>query len=238
MTPEQFEHYVANLYTENGYKTKVTPLSNDWGIDVIALKGDERIGIQAKMYGGTSRSVNRRMMMELYGAAAYQDCTSAVLATDGEILSDAMLVANKLGIEVLQLSAGTDNILSNRSNDDIVAHTYPIIDESGYPSFGEVWERYIVPLSGKTITSGTLSNTIIGVSNAGITRVTSEGNRGKIGIEGFQFAYNTLLKNNVITRVYINQQVGKYCSSGIVLILGQIPFIEITSKPKGLRLKK
>ena len=31
--------------------------------------------------------------MQLYGAMAYQDCTKAVLATDGEVLDDAVIVA-------------------------------------------------------------------------------------------------------------------------------------------------
>lgn len=101
MTPEQFEHFVANLFSEMGYVAKVSSLSNDWGIDVIATKDTEKIAIQAKKYGGSSRSVNRRMIMELYGAAAYQDCTSAVLATDGDVLPDAVTVAKKLGIKIL-----------------------------------------------------------------------------------------------------------------------------------------
>ncbi len=84
MTPEEYEKYVASLYQARGYKTIVTPLSGDWGIDVIATKGTEKIAIQAKMYGRTHRKVNRSNIMELYGAMAFQDCTKAVLATDGE----------------------------------------------------------------------------------------------------------------------------------------------------------
>ena len=89
MTPEDFEHYVAEIYENKGYKVKVTPYSNDWGIDVIATQGDEKIAIQVKKYGGTKSKVNRSMIMGLYGAAAFQDCTSSVIATDGDILPDA-----------------------------------------------------------------------------------------------------------------------------------------------------
>lgn len=42
MTPEEYEKYVASLYQARGYKTIVTPLSGDWGIDVIATKGTEK----------------------------------------------------------------------------------------------------------------------------------------------------------------------------------------------------
>lgn len=34
MTPEQFEHFVANLFSEMGYVAKVSSLSNDlWGTE-------------------------------------------------------------------------------------------------------------------------------------------------------------------------------------------------------------
>lgn len=47
------------------------------------------------------RKVNRAAIMQLYGAMAYQDCTKAVIATDGELLDDAISVAKKLKIEIL-----------------------------------------------------------------------------------------------------------------------------------------
>ena len=102
MKPKEYEEYVASIFQNKGYSTEVTPLSGDWGIDVIAIKDSEKIAIQAKMYSDSSRKVNRAAIMQLYGAMAYQDCTKAVLATDGDLLDDAILVANKLGIEILK----------------------------------------------------------------------------------------------------------------------------------------
>ena len=67
MTPKEYEQYIANIFQKQGYKTIVTPYSNDWGIDVIAIKGKEKIAIQAKMYGN-KRKVNRAAIMQLYGA--------------------------------------------------------------------------------------------------------------------------------------------------------------------------
>ena len=239
MTPEQFEHYVANIYKENGYKTNVSPLSNDWGIDVIATKGDDKIGIQAKMYGGSSRKVNRRMIMELYGAAAFQECTAAVLATDGEVLPDAKEVAEKLGIKILRISnfdQYPEISSTHKSNNEIQSMCE---DKTVcYPSFDEIWEKYIMPLEGKTISNGNLVNTLISATWTDVTRRTSTGSTGKIDIDGFKLAYNELKRSGEITRDYINQQVDRRCSSGIVLILSQIPFIEATYNPKGLRLKK
>ena len=100
MKPYEFEQLVCDHYRQKGYRVQTTSASNDYGIDVFAEKG-EKIAVQVKMYGGSTRKVNRQTMMELYGAAAYFDCTKAVLATDGEVLTDAKEVAHKLGIDIL-----------------------------------------------------------------------------------------------------------------------------------------
>ena len=59
MKPKEYEEYVASIFQNKGYSTEVTPLSGDWGIDVIAIKDSEKIAIQAKMYSDSSRKVNR-----------------------------------------------------------------------------------------------------------------------------------------------------------------------------------
>ena len=56
--------------------------------------------------------------------------------------------------------------------------------------FEEMWEQYIMPLSGKTISNGDLTNTVLNVDWNGIQRLTSKGNVGKISIEDFKYAYN------------------------------------------------
>jgi len=101
MNPRQFEEMVCSFFRDLGYQTEMTPYSNDYGVDVFAVKGNEKIAVQAKMYGGSSRRINRQMVMELHGAKDYFDCSKAIIATDGDLLSDAKQVAEKLGIEIL-----------------------------------------------------------------------------------------------------------------------------------------
>ena len=91
--PNEYESLVAAHFARLGYEVEDRPASHDWGVDVIAENSDERVAIQAKMYGGSARPVNRAQIMELYGAAAYFDCTRAVLATNGRVMSDAAAVA-------------------------------------------------------------------------------------------------------------------------------------------------
>jgi restriction system protein len=88
-----------------GYRTHVTSYSNDYGLDVLAENDRERIAVQAKQFGQTSRQVNRQMFMELQGVKDYFDCDRAVMATDGIVREDAKEVAAKLGIEILAFPA-------------------------------------------------------------------------------------------------------------------------------------
>lgn len=104
MTPREYEMAVAEHFRAMGYRVELGPGSSDGGIDAIATKGQERLAVQAKMYGETTRRVNREQVHALYGAAAARDCTGSVLATDGELMPDAEAVARKLGIQVLRLT--------------------------------------------------------------------------------------------------------------------------------------
>ena len=235
MTPSQYEQYIGDYFREKGFDVIVTPFSNDWGLDIIANKGDEKIGIQVKMYGNSNRKVNREAIMTLSGAAHYQDCTKAIIVTDGEIMSDAKKVADKLGIQILYMPANTI-IMEGLSTKE---ETKPILYNQGhdsFPSFDDMWGKYIIPLKGHELSNSRGTNIILDVNWGGIKRITSQGKEGKIDIEGFKLAYNELLEKGIVRRDYINQQIAKRCSSGIVLILSQVPFIE--GDTSELRLKR
>jgi restriction system protein len=97
--------------------------------------------------------------------------------------------------------------------------------------FKEMWENYVMPLSGQTISNGTLTNRIVSVDGQGITRQTSTWRIGKIAIKDFKFAYSQLVQHGYVEREFINQHANR-CSSGIVLVLSQVPFIEVKDKPR------
>ena len=137
MTPRQFEELVCEHFRNKGYDAKTNSYVGDYGIDVFATKGKEKIAVQAKMYGGGTRKINRQMIMELHGAKDYFDCTKAVIATDGKLLADALEVANKLKIEILNIDCSV-----------------PLTSKKSLPSdktFDSIWEKYIIPLQGKTL---------------------------------------------------------------------------------------
>ena len=103
MRPDEYEHIVAEYFEQKGFSTKVSQYSNDYGVDVFATKGKTKIAIQAKMFGNSTRPINRQMIMELHGAKDYFDCTKAIMATNGRIIDNVVEVAKKLKIEILDI---------------------------------------------------------------------------------------------------------------------------------------
>ncbi len=217
-------NWSAIIIGKKGYRVQTTSASNDYGIDVFAEKKGEKIAVQVKMYGGSTRKVNRQTMMELYGAAAYFDCTKAVLATDGEVLTDAKEVAHKLGIDILFIQP--DRKIS-----------MPSASSAEWSLADIIWEKYIMPLAGKTLTRDNgKTNRIVNVDWSGIERITSNGKHQKIGIEIFRFTMDRLFTTGRITRDEINQNYAKRASSGIVLILSQAPCFRLVKQPAALEL--
>jgi Restriction endonuclease len=223
-----FEVAVAATLQAEGYETELTSSTNDWGVDVFATRGDERLAVQAKMYAG-ARPVNRRQVFELYGVAAYFGCTGAILATDGQLMSDAAAAAAKLGIRVLrpsEIGVGRDTSM-------------PRAKPTAEPDFTTVWERSVMPLAGRSLTrpDGS-SNTILKVDWGGVTRRTSGGNTQRIPIEIFKWAIERVLEVGLVTREEINQRYEGRASSGIVLILAEIPEFVVGGRPLTVCLRK
>lgn len=226
MRPDEYEHLVASYFADLGYEVEITSYTNDYGLDVIACKDNEKIAIQAKMFGDTSRKINRQMVMELHGAKDYFDCDKAIIATNGEVIENAREVSTKLDIDILCISA------------DHIPNT-TVEKPDGHGTFEEFWEEYIIPLEGTTLRRDSgKSNQIVKVDWSGIKRLTSNNKPQTIKIEIFKKTFQYLLEYETITRDYINKEYSGRASSGIILILSNTPLIEKISDPFGLKLIK
>jgi hypothetical protein len=221
MSPEEYEQLVAEKLENEGYQTRLTAISGDYGVDIFASKPGVKLAVQVKMYGGSNRKINRAMIMELSGSQKYFDCTGALMVTDGGIMKDALQVAEKLNIEVRH-----------------IPQQQVLITNSGNDTFTKIWQMFVMPLKGKTlIRPDGKSNRILNVDWAGVERLTSNGNPGTIEIEIFKWTINRLLKKGIVTRKEINEMYVKRASSGVVLILDQVPFIQLVrSRPMRLAL--
>jgi len=177
------------------------------------------------MYGATTRRVNREQVMQLHGAAAWFDCTGAVIATDGDLMPDAEAVAAKLRIGVLRLPATAPAPPGPRTGRDPM-------------DFPWVWERHVMPLAGRTLVRADGSrNVIVAVDWAGVTRLTSNGNEQRIRIEVFRLAIERVLAGEPVSRDWINQMYPGRASSGIMLILAQVPIFSVGGRPERCTLR-
>src|SRR5690606_18006006 len=139
MRPDEYEKLVAKYFENKGFKTEISSYTNDYGVDVFAIKGKTKIAIQAKMFGNSSRPINRQMVMELHGAKDYFDCTKAFIATNGRILDTVSEVAKKLKIQIIEVPAVkiTPKTTQKRKKSE--------------DNFESIWENYVMPLGGKKI---------------------------------------------------------------------------------------
>lgn len=232
--PRTFEVRVAKVLEEEGYSTEVRGGPGDGGVDVLASRGKERLAVQVKMYGGTSRPVNRKMILELHGAAALFDCTGAILATDGRVLDEAREAAEKLAIRILFMKSEL-NAAPPRPAQPQDTPSFPEVEAA--LSFEVIWKKAIVPLAGRTILRAGLSNRIVSVDWSGVTRITSNGNSQRIDIEIFRWAITRVLERGEVTREEINGQYEGRASSGVALILAQVPEFEVSGRPITIRLR-
>jgi len=221
---------------EQGYSVDLTPGSNDYGVDVFARKDNQKLALQVKMYGGTSRKVNREMVMQLHGAKDYFDCTDAVVVTDGDVADNAREVAAKLRIKILPFPvewSPPSNLIPLKAAPESIG-AYPATR-----TFDEVWERYVVPLAGRTLVGPSgRANIVQTVDWSGVKRSTSGGRSQFIPIEVFRQAVGRIIERGCVTRDEINENYAKRASSGVVLVLSQVPFFEHLSGPSRLVAQK
>jgi hypothetical protein len=223
VNPTDYEHHVAAILRGEGWTATVTPPSSDGGIDVIAERPGRKLGVQAKMYGVGGRAVNQQAVHELFGAASAQGCTEFMIATDGDMSSDARASAEKLGVEVRNIAPVPS-----------AAHAS---SPSSALDFGQVWDE-VSRLQSTTLTrAGGSSNKILKVDGGGVLRRTSGGTTQRLEIEIFRWTIERLLAGKTVTRDAINHQYAKRGSSGVVLILASLPMFETTKVAGKLALR-
>ncbi len=216
MAPEEFEKQIAIHYQNLDYNINMTPKSSDYGVDIIATKGDEKIAIQVKMYD--KREVNYQDVMYLYAGTKYYECNRAVIITSGKVSSEAKKTASKMNIDVIENWKIEQNIqkkLEPKSN--LVNHNH---QNTSQKDFGDIWNQYILPLKGQkldTITGKT--NFISDVTSDYIIRVSSKGNPSKIGYDIFEQCYYYIIEKGKMKREEINHLYPKRASAIIFAVL-------------------
>jgi len=94
----QFEKFIEKIFKDKGYKTTLTKASYDAGIDIVAEKGTEAIGIQAKK---RSKSVNRYAVFDAHYGLKRYNCTKACVATNSVLTEQARNFALENNVDIM-----------------------------------------------------------------------------------------------------------------------------------------
>jgi restriction endonuclease Mrr len=94
----EFEEFLAGLFRAQGYVAELTPLTGDYGADLILIKDGQRIAVQAKRYVG---SVGVAAVQEALSGQAYYQCETAWVVTTGAFTTNALELAKKSGVKLI-----------------------------------------------------------------------------------------------------------------------------------------
>ena len=98
MNGQNYEHYVAEIFSNFGCNARVTKISGDHGADIIATKENITIVVQCKLY---SSPVGNKSVQEIYSAKGYYDGDIACVITNQNYTQAAKSAAGKLGVHLL-----------------------------------------------------------------------------------------------------------------------------------------
>lgn len=90
-TGRQFEDLIIRVLRDTGMVVHDTPVSNDYGADLIIEYGNHRIAGQCKYY---DNSVGVQAVQEVLGALAYYDCDAGVVFTNSVFSQQATNLAS------------------------------------------------------------------------------------------------------------------------------------------------
>ena len=79
MSGVEFENFLYKYFKKLGYSCETTKASGDQGVDLIAIKGESRIAIQAKCY---SSSVGNHAVMEAIAGMKYYKANQCMVITN------------------------------------------------------------------------------------------------------------------------------------------------------------
>lgn len=90
MTGEQFEIFMEDFFRKQGFKVTRTPLSGDYGIDLIIENDFSKIGVQAKRY---SEKVSLSAVQEVIGGLRHYGLSSGMVVTNSTFQASAIQLA-------------------------------------------------------------------------------------------------------------------------------------------------
>lgn len=94
MSGTDFEDHVARIARGCGVPVIMTPLTGDWGVDLIVGRRPNRVAIQCKRQ---ARPVGAGAVQEVVAGAPMQDCTQTMVVTNHDFTPAARKLAELHG---------------------------------------------------------------------------------------------------------------------------------------------
>ena len=92
----EFEHYCADLLSDNGFEdVEVTKGSGDFGADILAVKDGVTYAFQCKCY---DKPIGVKAVQEIYAGRDYYGRMVGVVMTNQDFTQPAVTLADKLNI--------------------------------------------------------------------------------------------------------------------------------------------
>lgn len=216
---QEYEIKTSEYFAKLGYTVDVTRFSGDWGVDVFIQKDGKKGAVQVKNYGNCRTKISRKDVMELYGAKAYFDCTFAKIVYNGEMSKEAIVVAEKLGIECIKIE--NPLIIDNQVKGSNIQE-----------SFEKCWINYVIPLQNTYIS--TISGQKYKICEVTSDKLYYENTKGKknpVRIDFFKWVYYRILNDQMVKGKDIRDEFHIVHSSLIVSVFRKIPYFEVTKGP-------
>ncbi len=102
MSGTEFEDYVARGARACGLPVMMTPLTGDWGVDLVVGRRPDRLAIQCKR---TSRPVGPAAVQEVVAGAPMHGCTRTMVVTNNDFTAAARRLAE---LHACRLVSGGD----------------------------------------------------------------------------------------------------------------------------------
>lgn len=96
MKPREFEYFCSELYRSLGYKTKLTPSTNDYGRDIILKKDGKIIFVECKHYN-KNNLIGREICQKLLGSMNMFNADAGIIITTSDFHRNAIEVSTMVG---------------------------------------------------------------------------------------------------------------------------------------------
>lgn len=98
MTGEEFEDYLAHELKKEGFRVKTTPVTGDFGADIVIDRNRRKTVVQVKRY---SNPVGIAAVQEVIGAKAYYDADETAVMTNSYFTHAAKELAKKANVKLI-----------------------------------------------------------------------------------------------------------------------------------------